>query len=115
MQFKVDKLHVGNSVLLLVYLSKLSDVVKSDVVKEDVYNAKTKDIENKISDIFDLATNIARNARINEVKNETSSITNLATPTALTAGKKEIPDHSKYITSSEFNKITAETFTAILK
>ena len=72
-------------------------------------------MDNKICDIFNLATNIVPNAGINEVKNETSSITNLATPTALTAGKNEIPDHSKYITSSEFNKITAETFTAILK
>ena len=29
-------------------LSKLSDVVKNDVVKKDVYNAKIKDIEDKI-------------------------------------------------------------------
>ena len=39
-----------------VDLSKLSDVVKSDVVKKDVYNAKIKNIEDKIPDITNLAT-----------------------------------------------------------
>ena len=43
------------------------------------YNAKIKIIENKISDITNLATNITLNAKINEVKNKTPSITNLAT------------------------------------
>ena len=46
-------------------------------------------------------------ARINEIKSETPSITNLATPTASTAVENKKPDHSKYITSPEFNKITA--------
>ena len=66
-----------------VDLSKLSDVVKNDVVKKDVYNAKIKDIEDKIPDITNLATNTTLNTKTNEVKNEISSITNLATTTAL--------------------------------
>ena len=37
-----------------VDLSKLSNVVKNDVVKKDVYNAKIKNIENKIPDITNL-------------------------------------------------------------
>ena len=65
-----------------VDLSKLSDVVKNDVVK-DVHNAKIKDIEDKIPDITNLATNTTLNTKTNEVKNEISSITNLATTTAL--------------------------------
>ena len=36
----VDKLDVDELVPILVDLSKLSDVVKNDVVKKDVYNAK---------------------------------------------------------------------------
>ena len=77
---KVDKL-----VPVLVDLSKLSDVVKNDIVKKDVYNARTKNIENKISDITNLATNTTLNAKTNEVKNEIPNITSLATTTALNA------------------------------
>ena len=40
----------------LVDLSNLSDVVKSDIVKKDVHNAKIKDIEGKIPDNTNLAT-----------------------------------------------------------
>ena len=46
-------------------LSKLSDIVKNDVVRKDVYNAKIKNIEDKIPDITNLATNTTRNAKIN--------------------------------------------------
>ena len=34
-----------------VDLSKLSDVVKNDAVKKDVYNAQIKNIEDKIPDV----------------------------------------------------------------
>ena len=48
-------------------LSKLSDVAKNDVVKKYVYNAKTKNIENKTPDITNLATNTTLNAEITEL------------------------------------------------
>ena len=51
-----------------VHISKLSDVVKKDVVKKDVYNAKIENIEHKIPDINNLATNTSLNTKINEVK-----------------------------------------------
>ena len=121
-----------------VDLCKLKDIVRNDAVKKDVYNAKIKDIEDKIPHITNLATNTALNAKINEVKNEIFSITNLpatadldakindvknkipnitnlATNTALIAVENKIPDHSKYITTPEFNKLRAENFTARLK
>ena len=53
---KVDKLHVNNLDSVLVDLSKLSDVVENDIVKNDVYNAKIKNIEDKIPDVTNLAT-----------------------------------------------------------
>ena len=53
---KVDKLNVDKLIPVPVDLSKLSDVVKNDVVKKDVYNAKIKNIEDKIPDITNLAT-----------------------------------------------------------
>ena len=62
---KVDKLDVDNLVPAPVDLSKLIDVAKNDVVKRDVYNAKIKNIEGKIPDISNLATNTTLNAKIN--------------------------------------------------
>ena len=61
---KVDKLDVDKLVSVPVDLSKLIDVVKNDVVKRDVYNAKIKNIEDKIPDITNLATNTLVNAKI---------------------------------------------------
>ena len=37
-----------------------------------------------------------------------------ATTTGVTAVENKIPDHSKYITTPEFNEVTAEDFTARL-
>ena len=59
----VDKLDVDKLAIVPVDLSKLSDVAKNDVVKKDVYNAKVKDIEYKIPDITNLATNTTLNAK----------------------------------------------------
>ena len=88
---KVDKIVVDKLLPVPVNLSKLSDVVKNDVVKEDVYNAKIKDIEYKIPNITNLATETTFNAKINEVKVEIPNITNLATTTALTTVENKIP------------------------
>ena len=62
MNSKLDKLDVGKLVPVPVDLSKLSDIEKNDTVREDVYNAKIKDIEDKIPDVTNLATNITLNA-----------------------------------------------------
>ena len=115
MKSKVDKLDVDKLVHVPVDLSKLNDVVKNDVVKEDECNAKIKDIVDKIPDITNLATNTALGAKINEVKNEIPNNSNLATTAALTAVENKIPDNSIYINTPEFNKLTAENFTARLK
>ena len=51
---KIDKLDVDNLVPSPVDLSKLSNVAKNDVVKKDVYNAKIKYIEDKITNVSNL-------------------------------------------------------------
>ena len=99
MKSKVDKLDVDKLVPIPVDLSKLSGVVKNDVVKKDVYNAKIKNIEDEISGITNLATNTTLNAKPNEVKNEISSITNLATTTALSAKINEVKNKIPNITN----------------
>ena len=133
---KVDKLDIRK---LAPDLSKLSNVVKNDVVKRSEYNAKIENIEDKISDITNLAIKTTFNAKINEVKAKIPSITNLTTTTALTAVEnkitnvsnlvkktnyntkineveKKITDHNhdKYITTPEFNNLTSENFAARL-
>ena len=42
--------------------------MKSDFVKKNEYNTKIKDIENKIPNITNLATNASLNTKINDVK-----------------------------------------------
>ena len=135
MKSKVDKLDVDKLIPVPVDLSKLSDVVKHDVVKKDVHNAKIKNIEDKIPDITNLATKTTLNAKINEVKGETPNITNLPTTSALTTVENKTPsisnlvkktdyntkineiekkitdhNHDKYISTKEFNKLTSENF-----
>ena len=140
MENKVDKLDVDKLVPVPVDLSRLSDVVKNNVIKKDLYNAKIENVEDKIFDITNLATKTTLNAKINEVKGEIPNITNLATTSALTAIENKIPSVSnlvkktdyntkiseiekkitdnnrdKYITTPEFNKLTAKTFDLRLK
>ena len=61
---KVVKLDVDKLEPVPVDLSNLSDVAKNDVVKKDVYKAKIKNIEDKIPDITNLATNTTLNTKI---------------------------------------------------
>ena len=81
---KVYKFDADKLVHVPVNLSTRSDTVKKYVVKRDVYIAKTKNIEDKITDITYLATNASLNAKTNDVKGEIPSITSLATNAALT-------------------------------
>ena len=58
---------------------------------KNVYNATIKNIEDKIPDITNLATNGSLDSKINDVENKISNISNLATATALTAVENKIP------------------------
>ena len=66
---QVDKLDVAKLVLVPFVLSKLSNIVKNDVIKKHVYNAKIKYIKDKIPDIANLV-------KTNDVNGEIPSITN---------------------------------------
>ena len=109
MKSKVYKLDADKLVPVPVDLSKLSDVVKNYVVKKDVCTAKIKNIEDKIPDVSNLATNTTLNAKINEVENEIPSITNLATTTAFNAKINEV----KNKTSNIANLATTTALTAV--
>ena len=101
---KVDKLDFDKLVPVPVDLSKRSNVVKNDVFKKDVYNAKKKNTEDKSPDITNLAAKTTVNAKINEVKGEIPNITNLATNDSLNAKinavKGEIPNITDLATTT---------------
>ena len=111
----VDKLDLDKLVPAPVDLDKLSEVVKNDVFKKYIYNAKINDIEDKIPGITNLAANTSL-AKINEVKIKIPNVTNLTTTTitTYTAAENKKSDHSKYITTLELNKLAAESFAARL-
>ena len=100
---KLDKLSVDKLLSVPVDLSKLSDVVKNDVVKKVVYNGKIKNIEDKIPDITNLDTKTTLNAKISEVKDEILSITNLATKTTINAVETKIPRVSHLVKKADYN------------
>ena len=100
---EVDKLDIAKLVLIPTDLSKLSDVVKNEVVKKTEYNAKIKNIEDKIPDISNLATKSNLNTKINEFKNEIPSITVLATTSALTAVENKIPSISNLVKKTDYD------------
>ena len=62
---KIDKLDSLKLETSPVDLSKLSNVVKNEVVKKTEYNAKIKNIEDKIPDITNLATKTILNTKLN--------------------------------------------------
>ena len=98
---------------MTVDLSKLSDVLQNDVIKKTDYNAKITEIESKIPNINNLATEASLNtvenkipdtrglvkktdynAKITDLENKIPDISNLATKTALNTAENKIPNGS---------------------
>ena len=94
---EVDKLNIDKLVPVSTDLSKLSALVKTEVVKKTKYDAKIKKIEREIPDISNVATKSNLNTKINKVKNGIPSITGLATTSTLTAVENKIPCISNFV------------------
>ena len=80
---KADKFDVEKLVPVSVDSSKINDIVKNDAIKKDVYNAKIKNIEDRIPNLTKVATNTTLNAKLNKVKKGIPIITNVATTTIM--------------------------------
>ena len=112
---EVDKLDIDKLAPVPVDLSKLSDVVKNNVVKKTVYDKlvakvnsidtsvfvlKTKydtdklKIENKISDTSGLVKKTDYNTKITAIEGKIPNISNFATKTASTAVENKMPSIS---------------------
>ena len=115
---EVNILDIDKLVSVPTDLSKLSNAVKNDVVKKDVYDKlvakvnnidtsrfvlKTKydtdksELENKIPDTSGLVKKTDYNAKITEIEGKIPDVTNLATKTALTTIEDKITDVSDLV------------------
>ena len=115
---EADKLDIDKLKPVPTDLSKLSDVVKNNVVKKTdynklitkvdnidtsglvkkiYYNTKITKIEDKIPDTSSLATKTA----LATVENKIPDVSNLATKTALITVEKKIPDTSNLVKKSD--------------
>ena len=86
-------------------------------IKNANYNAKISEIENKIASISGLATNAALAAVENKIPDISSLVKKTDYNTKVSEIEKKLTDqnHDKYITTPEFNKLTAKNFATRLK
>ena len=96
---EVDKLDIDNLVPVPVDLSKLSDVVKNDVIKKTDYNAKITEIENRIPNISNFATKTA----LTNLSNTVPDISTLFKKIDYDTKIAEI--ESKYVSNTGFDSI----------
>ena len=123
---KVDELDINKLKPAPTDLSKLSNVVKNEVIKKTEYNKlvnkvnnidtsgfllktkydpyKTK-LEHKIPDTSGLVKKTNNDTKITELENKIPDISNLATKTALTIVENKIPDISNLATKNLVNKV----------
>ena len=121
-------------------VAKVNSIDTNDFVFKTKYDTDKSEIENKFPDTSGIVKKTDYNAKITEIEGKISSISGLATTSKLTAVENKIPDvsslvkktdydtkiteiekkltshdHNKYITTPEFNKLSAEVFDARLK
>ena len=89
---EVDKLDIDKLVPVPVDLSKLSDVVKNDVVKKTVYNKLVAKVDNIDTSDFVLKTKY--NTDKIELENKIPDMSNLVKKTKLTELENKITDVS---------------------
>ena len=122
---EVDKLGIDKLAPFPVDLSKLSDVIKYDVVKKVVYeklvagvnNIDNSDfvlkikyqtdkveLENKIPDV----TDFVKKTKLTELEDKIPFVSSLATKTALTAVENKIPDVSSLVKKTNYDTKISE-------
>ena len=125
---EVDKLDIDKLATVPVDLSKLSNVVKNDVVKNTVhdklvakvdnidtdkfvlktnFNTKFNGLENKIPNTSGLVKKTDYNCKITEIENKIPDISGLATKAALTTVENKITSITGLVKKTDYNaKIT---------
>ena len=125
---EVDKLDIGKLKTVPLDLSKLSNVVKNEIIKKTEYNKlvnkvnnidtsgfilKTKydadklELEKKIPDTSNLVKKSDYNTKISEIESKIPSISGLATTSALTAVENKIPSINNLVKKTDYDtKVT---------
>ena len=134
---EVDKLDIHKLVPVSTDLSKLSNVVKNDVVKRTVYDELVAKVNN--IDTSDFVLKAKYNTNKTELENKIPDFSNLVTKAALTTVENKVPsvsglvrktdyntkiteienklnnhNHDKQITTPKFNNLAADVFNARL-
>ena len=133
---EVDKLDIDKLVPVPTDLSKLSNVVKNDVIKKTEYNKlvnkvnnidtsgfilKTKydanklELENKIPDTSNLIKKTDYNTKITEIEYKIPDTSNLAKKAALTTVENKIPDINSLAKKRDYNTKLTEAKNNIKK
>ena len=87
MKIKVDKLVVDKLVSVPTDLTKLSDVVKDEVVQKDVCDKLIKKIN--VNDTSKLVKKTDYDAKIRDIEGKIPSVSNVATTDVVTVAKKD--------------------------
>ena len=122
---EVDKLDIDKLAPVPVDLSKLSDVVKNDVVKKAVYDKLAAKVNNIDTSEFVLknkyqtdkteiekkipgVTDFVQKTKLTELENKIRDVSSLATKTALIAVGNKIPSVSSLVKKTDFDTKTSE-------
>ena len=103
---EVNKLDIDKLVPVPIDLNKLSDVVKHDVVKKAVYDKLVAKVNHIDTSEFVLKSKY--DTYKSELENKIPDISNLATETALTAVENKIPSVSNLVKKTDYNTKNAE-------
>ena len=110
---EVDKLDTSKLKTVPVDLSKLSNVVKNDVVKKTAYDTDKLDadkleLEKKIPDISNLVEKSDYNTKISEIEGKIPNISGLAIISALTVVENKIPSVSNLVKKTDYDTKISE-------
>ena len=106
---EADKLDIDRLAPVPVDLSKLSDVVKNDVIKKTVYDKLVVKVNNIDNSDFVLKTNYNADKTelekkipdVTDLEKKIPDISNLATKAAFTNVKNKIPDVSSLVKKTD--------------
>ena len=102
---EVDKLDIAKLVPVPTDFSKLSNVLKNDVIKKTYYNAKITEIENKIPNTINLATKNALTTVENKIPDTSGLVKKTDYNTKITEIEGKIPDISNLVTKTELTTV----------
>ena len=117
---EVDKLDIDKLVAVPTDLSKLSNVVKNDVVKKTtsdklvvkvnnidandfVLKTKYQTVKTELENKIPSGNDFVKEAKLTELENQIPDISNLATKIALTTVENKIPDVSNLVNKTDYN------------